>query len=139
MRGYTAYAQYRPQDPCGAWIGTIATNYCIDLLRRHRRLALVFDERSDDAMEPVDPGASGVGTLISEYRAKTISRAVDALPEKYRLPIVLAYFSGASYDEIAVTLGITTNHVGILLLRGRAHLRRDLIDFDEGRSHELSD
>ncbi|MEZ5552282.1 MAG: RNA polymerase sigma factor [Pseudomonadales bacterium] len=131
MRGYRAYAKYRPEDPFGPWISAIATNYCVDQLRRHRRLATVFADTAEDAGEPVDPQPDGVGTLISAHKAETINRAVDELPEKYRLPIVLAYYNGASYDEIAETLGITSNHVGILLLRGRQRLRRDLTDFDE--------
>lgn len=154
MRGYRAYAQYRPEEPFGAWIGAIASNYCVDQLRRHRRLATVFAETPEDAATMAETGAdvatdgtesavntaattaasadqNGVGALISAHRAETINRAVDALPEKYRLPIVLAYYRGASYDEIAETLGITPNHVGILLLRGRQRLRRDLTEFDE--------
>lgn len=131
MRGYRAYSTYRPEDPFGPWIGAIATNYCVDQLRRQRRLAAVFAETAEDAAEAVDPQAEGVSTLIAAHRAENINRAVDELPEKYRLPIVLAYYSGASYEEIAETLGITSNHVGILLLRGRQRLRRDLTDFDE--------
>lgn len=150
MRGYRAYAQYRPEEPFGAWIGAIASNYCVDQLRRHRRFATVFAETAEDAAAMAETGAgvatdgtesavnttanagqNGVDALISAYRADTINRAVDGLPEKYRLPIVLAYYRGASYDEIAETLGITPNHVGILLLRGRQRLRRDLTEFDE--------
>jgi RNA polymerase sigma factor (sigma-70 family) len=52
--------------------------------------------------------------------------AIDALPDSYRLPVVLAYFEEASYDEIAARLGITRNHVGVLLLRARRALRRAL-------------
>ena len=52
------------------------------------------------------------------------TRAVEALPEQYRLPIVLAYYAEASYDEIAQSLGVTRNHVGMLLLRGKRQLRQ---------------
>ena len=57
-----------------------------------------------------------------------ITRAVEALPDQYRLPIVLAYYAEASYQEIADTLGITVNHVGVLLLRGKKHLRDSLAE-----------
>ena len=43
---------------------------------------------------------------------------------------MLAYYADASYDEIAGALGVTPNHVGVLLLRGRQHLRRSLADGD---------
>ncbi|MDZ7670336.1 MAG: sigma factor-like helix-turn-helix DNA-binding protein [Gammaproteobacteria bacterium] len=38
----------------------------------------------------------------------------DALPEKYRLPILLAYYADVSYDDIAASLSVSRNHVGVL-------------------------
>jgi RNA polymerase sigma factor (sigma-70 family) len=72
-----------------------------------------------------------VASLISAHEADAITAAVEALPEQYRLPIVLAYYADASYDEIANTLGITPNHVGVLLLRGKRRLRQDLARLTE--------
>jgi RNA polymerase sigma-70 factor (ECF subfamily) len=46
---------------------------------------------------------------------------------KYRIPLLLAYFSQLSYDEIAEQLKISRNHVGVLLLRAKQQLRLDLI------------
>ena len=131
MRGYRAFGRYKARDPFGPWIGTIATNYCIDVLRRRQRLKDVFAEVSDDVADPPDPSEDGLGTLISSHDAQAITQAVEALPEGYRLPIVLAYYSDASYDEIAKTLGVTANHVGVLLLRGKQRLRRDLAERHE--------
>ena len=131
MRGYRTFENYRSAEPFGPWIGTIATNYCIDLLRRHRRMAGIFAEDSADAPEPAESVENGVGALISAHEATVIARAVEALPEKYRLPIVLAYYADASHDEIGRALDITANHVGVLLLRGRQRLRRELTRMDE--------
>jgi RNA polymerase sigma-70 factor (ECF subfamily) len=134
MRGFRARAQYRESEPYGAWIGTIATNYCIDVLRRQRRLAGLFSDLADAEQEGhpglTDPRCNGVEALISAHEAGAISQAVEALPERYRLPIVLAYYADASYEEIANALEITPNHVGVLLLRGRQQLRRDLTGRD---------
>ena len=57
--------------------------------------------------------------------------AIAALPEKYRLPIVPSYYNEASYNEIAEALGISRNHVGVLLLRGRQALRKTLAPSEE--------
>lgn len=124
MRAYRAFGRYRTRDPFGPWIRAIASNYCLDVLRSRQRFAQTFTE--SDAPEPADPASNGAETLISAHEADAIARAVDALPDRYRLPIVLAYYADASYDEIADTLGITRNHAGVLLLRGKEQLRRRL-------------
>lgn len=129
MRAYRAFGSYKARDPFGPWIGAIARNYCIDVLRQRKRLGDVFaDTAADEAAlaDPADPLENGVGALISAYEAEAINRAVEALPEKYRLPVVLAYYADASYQEIAETLGTTANHVGVLLLRGKERLRQAL-------------
>jgi DNA-directed RNA polymerase specialized sigma24 family protein len=50
------------------------------------------------------------------------------LPERYRVPLALAYYADADYDEIATTLGITRTHVGVLLCRAKQMLRQSLAD-----------
>ena len=125
MRGYRSFGRYRSQDPFGPWINTIASNYCIDVLRGNRRVRDLFDTEAepDETESVLDNGAAA---LIREADSEAVNQAVEALPEQYRLPIVLAYYSDASYDEIADTLGITRNHVGVLLLRGKKKLRQQL-------------
>ena len=125
MRGYRSFGRYRSQDPFGPWINTIASNYCIDVLRGNRRVRDLFsaDFEPEEAESTED---NGTAPLIRQQDAEAVSQAVEALPEQYRLPIVLAYYSDASYDEIAETLGVTRNHVGVLLLRGRKRLREQL-------------
>ena len=123
MRGYRSIGRYRPRDPFGPWIGAIASNYCVDVIRGRKRAAEIFEAEPADAPDPKD---NGIGPLIHAEDADAVNRAVEALPDQYRLPIVLAYYSDASYDEIAETLGITRNHVGVLLLRGKKMLRGQL-------------
>jgi RNA polymerase sigma-70 factor (ECF subfamily) len=125
MRGYRSFGRYRPEDPFGPWIGAIASNYCIDVLRGKRRSNDIFREDVETA-DAADPLENGAGPLIQAEDEDAVNPAVEALPEQYRLPIVLAYYSESSYDEIAETLGITRNHVGVLLLRGKKKLREQL-------------
>jgi len=131
MRGYRAIRRYRRDQPFGPWIAAIATNYCIDLLRRRLRWGRMFSDEPSASEELPDPAEHGAATLIEAHDANVVSRAVDALPEKFRMPLVLAYYADASYDEIATTLGITRNHVGVLLLRAKQRLRRDLTELNE--------
>ena len=125
MRGYRNFGRYRASDPFAPWIGAIARNYCLDVLRKRNRLAGAVGETVEES-SLADPEEAGPAILISEYRAQAINEAVEALPEKYRLPIVLAYYADASYEEIAHALDITSSHVGVLLLRGKRQLRETM-------------
>ena len=133
MRGYRSFGRYRSQDPFGPWINAIATNYCIDVLRGNKRVRDLFNAEAEPE-ESASPLDNGSAPLIRSEDADAVNRAVEALPEQYRLPIVLAYYSDASYDEIADALGITRNHVGVLLLRGRKKLRAQLADLETDRT-----
>ncbi len=126
-RGYRNFRKYRADDPFEHWIGAIARNHCIDLLRQRRRLESLFQANTEEA-EAEDPAQEGVGMLISAHTAQAVTAAVDGLTDQYRLPLVLAYYADASYEDIAQTLGISRNHVGVLLLRGKKQLRRALAE-----------
>ena len=68
------------------------------------------------------------GTIISEERAQAVNAAVARLPERYRVPLALAYYADADYAEIAAALGITRTHVGVLLCRGKQLLRQSFAE-----------
>jgi RNA polymerase sigma factor (sigma-70 family) len=57
--------------------------------------------------------------------------ALTRLPERYRVSLALRYYGDMSYDEIASQLGLTRNHVAILIFRGKQALRGLLADLDE--------
>ncbi|MGB7215051.1 MAG: sigma-70 family RNA polymerase sigma factor, partial [Gammaproteobacteria bacterium] len=75
-----------------------------------------------------------------QERVGEVGEALAALPEKYRIPLVLAYYQEAGYDEIAAALGITRNHVGVLILRAKQALRRRLAEtgHDASRNSRLA-
>jgi RNA polymerase sigma-70 factor (ECF subfamily) len=51
--------------------------------------------------------------------AKTVQRAVSALPPKFRLPILLRYFEDYSYEEMSITLNCSMGTVASRLSRGQ--------------------
>ncbi|MEM1436435.1 MAG: sigma-70 family RNA polymerase sigma factor [Pseudomonadota bacterium] len=126
-RGLKAFSRFRSADAFAPWINTIARNFCIDRIRERQRTAAVFtaDESAEpDALE--DPADCPAGQLISAHSAAAVTTAVQQLPDRYRVPLVLAYYSDASYAEIAEQLEIAPGHVGVLLLRARQRLRQAL-------------
>lgn len=126
MRAYRALHQYDPGQPFAAWVLGIASHHCIDLMRRRSRERDLFGDESAETGDLPADGPGVIEQLLEAERGEAVRAAVAALPDRYRLPVVLAYYNEWSYDRIATELGITRNHVGVLLLRGRQLMRAAL-------------
>jgi RNA polymerase sigma-70 factor (ECF subfamily) len=126
LRAYRARASYDPSRPFEGWILTIASNHCVDIVRRRRKEASLFGSEGDERVAAEADDSDVLGDLLSDERAAEIKAAIAALPERYRLPLVLAYYRDASYDEVAAALGITRTHAGALICRAKQALRRTL-------------
>ena len=126
LRARGALDGFQPERPFAPWLLGIASHYCIDVLRRRRTEARLFDPREIDADQCMDPGPSPLRRLAgAEQRAELLS-AIESLPEKYRLPLVLRYWSELDYAAIGEVLGATREQVGTLLFRAKRQLRERL-------------
>lgn len=114
--------QYDAQRPFGAWLYKVAANHCWDLLRR-RKIRQDLETEGVETMPLEHPDPSQLDQLISERSGAEVRKALDRLPQRARMALVLRYFSEMSYDEIADTLGVRRAFVGVLLLRARHQLR----------------
>ena len=118
-------SQYDSTRPFSAWLYTVAANHCWDLLRRRKsRQDLESGEIEDMPLEHPDPGQ--LEQLIEQRTNQEVRRALDKLPARSRMALVLRYYSDMTYDEIAETLGVRRTFVGVVLLRAR-HQRRDAL------------
>lgn len=131
MRAYKAFDRYDPRQPFAGWILTIASNFCIDVVRRRKNEPALFGDEPAERLAAEGNDSGTLGVLETEERAREVNAAIAALPERYRLPLVLAYFRDATYDEIAAELGITRTHVGVLICRGKQALRHTLTSHDQ--------
>jgi RNA polymerase sigma-70 factor (ECF subfamily) len=106
----------------------VAGNQCIDALRRRQRGRRAIAEVEDGAVivEAVSPEPSPLSAVIGEEERAQVRDTIARLPENYRLPLVLRYYSELSYDEIGLQLGLQRNHVAALIFRGKQELRRTL-------------
>jgi RNA polymerase sigma-70 factor (ECF subfamily) len=128
VRAYRGFAAYDARQPFGPWIMRIARNLCLDILRRRRTERGIFGSEAEEAAAAELEDADGLRSLLTAERASAVQSAVAKLPERYRVPLTLAYFADESYDEIAATLGITRTHVGVLLCRAKQSLRKSLTE-----------
>lgn len=119
-----ALKTYDRSAPFEKWLFAVATRHCIDLLRRRRTEGTIFTVTETDQLAANEPSALS-GLIESEQRDR-IRGAILRLPVRYRVPLVLRYYEGASYQEIGERLGLDRNHVGTLLFRAKRELRRIL-------------
>src|SRR5438876_12086857 len=117
---------YDGSIPFPRWLLRVAGNQCIDALRRRQRGRQVIVEVEDaTVIEAPSSERSPLGAVISTEEAQ-VRDAIARLPENYRLPLVLRYYSELSYDEIAQQLDLGRNYVAALIFRAKQELRRKL-------------
>ena len=126
LRAERRYSTYDPSRPLSSWLAGIASHYGIDCLRRRRTERLIFDADTMDDFQAVSPGLSPLGQLLNAERGAAVRDALAKLPDRYRVPLILAYYSELGYDEIAAVLGTGRNTVGTLIFRGKQQLRQHL-------------
>jgi len=115
---------YDGSTPFPRWLLRVAGNQCIDFLRRHRRERQVIVEVEDRAaIEATSSEPSPLSSAIRTAEREQVQAAIARLPENYRVPLVLRFYSELSYDEIAQQLGLQKNHVATLLFRAKQELR----------------
>ena len=119
---------YDGSIPFVRWLLRLASNQCIDVLRRRARGRKVIAEPEEGAavIDAASSELSPLGTLISKEERAKVRDTVARLPENYRVPLVLRYYSELSYDEIAHELGVEKNYIATLIFRAKKELRRRL-------------
>ncbi|HUY13983.1 MAG TPA: sigma-70 family RNA polymerase sigma factor [Terriglobia bacterium] len=135
LKAQKAMDSYRSEMPFPTWLYSIASHYCVDLLRRRGLESRIFSTAEPVEWEHPSQGPSPLGEVLSAERRETVKRAVAALPQRYRIPLALRYYSDLTYDQIAETIDIPRSNVATLIFRGKKELRRILARAgEEGQS-----
>ena len=99
----------------------IAVARAIDAIRRRVRERGRTSIVDVDATASIDDDAAEASELLEDLRA-----ALAELPEQQATAFVLTQIEGESHGDAAIALGVTANHVGVLVHRARATLRERL-------------
>ncbi len=134
-RVYLHRAKFKTGRKFSTWLYAIATNLARDRLRwlsRHRHVSLEGRPDNEEAglqnVLPADtPGPRD--RLESEERVAAVRRALAALPEDLRVPLVLAEYEEQSHAEIAEVLDCSAKAVEMRIYRARQQLRASLAAF----------
>lgn len=126
LRAHARRGDFDASRSFSSWILTIASHYCVDMLRRRSTEARLFGTEEYERVAAATDLPNPLGILLAQERQQELRDAVLALPPKYRIPLVLSVYREQSYEEIGATLGVPRSHVAILIFRARQQLRRAL-------------
>jgi len=129
--------RYKPQSRLSTWMFTIATNLCLNELRRpeQKRRVDIWDTRRDpdehrEGPQLADPDAvTPEAGAASRELARRLETAVDELPAKQRAALLLSRVDGLAYRDVAEALGCSEGAVKALLFRATQSLKKTLREY----------
>jgi RNA polymerase sigma factor (sigma-70 family) len=116
LRACISWDSLRDRDHLGVWLHHVATNLCVDLIRRRRRLSwwpLTRRNRNgghgeavsdDDPFSRLPPDGGGIPEIAEREH---IQRVLAVMPEEYALVLVLSVIQGIPYQEISTIVGLS--------------------------------
>lgn len=133
VKAWQGLPSFQGESSFATWIYRLATNVCIDYLRKQKRRRQVESEVSlDDEelswTEPADWSQDPHRQLERSEQGRALARGLEALPEQQRQILVLRELSGLSYQEIAGKLDLDLGTVKSRIARARMALRKILAE-----------
>jgi RNA polymerase sigma-70 factor (ECF subfamily) len=138
LRAYSHLDRYDGDRSFRTWVLSIASNHCIDRLRKRRLTWLSIDEGlpahpalNSDIEEPED-------AVINSERSAAIQTMLAELSPEYRAAVVLRYWYDMPYTEIAEVLNTTESAIKSRLFRARQVLAEKMASPKSGASLRLA-
>ncbi len=131
LRVFHNLDRYDENQKFSTWIYRIATNLCIDRLRKRKNVYSLDAESSDHegldgySMLPSDDRTPESELMLSETQ-RVIHEAMETLPPKYKSVMVLRYLQDLSLQEISDVLNMPVTTVKTRVHRGREFMRKKL-------------
>jgi RNA polymerase sigma-70 factor (ECF subfamily) len=130
LKAFENFDQLRTSPSAGGWLKTVARNLSLNHIYRYRRRWRMFSEMRREDSEEDEPEIEFalpddvLAGVEAGVRHGLVEEALQRLPERQRLPLVLYHFEELSYDEIAEQLGVSLAKVKTDIFRARAALAK---------------
>jgi RNA polymerase sigma-70 factor (ECF subfamily) len=116
--------KYQPDFAFSTWLFRVATNNCIDFIRKKKLNTMSLNGMVDDEGDerPLQIKADVLNpeeTSIKKQQTQELKTIVEGLPVRYRNLITLRYFDELSYEEIAQQLSLPLGTVKAQLFRAK--------------------
>lgn len=131
LRAFRSWEQFEAGTNCRAWLMTILRNTFINEYRRRKSRGeqVEFEEVAERPPTPALFEADPKGTVLERVLEREVVRAIETLPDDFRVPVVLADIEGLSYGEVAELMGIPVGTVKSRLFRARRRLQELLYGY----------
>ena len=136
LKAYEALPSFRGHATFSTWLYRIASNHCLDLLRKRQRErteswdALI--EESGEEAQPLLSAPQDPKTTLAN--TELVQRALAQLSPEYRLILTLREIEGLSYQELTEALHCSLDAVKARLRRARLELLEHLRHFLDARN-----
>jgi len=137
IKAFNSLPAFRFEASFKTWLYRIASNSCLDYMRRRNRDSARRIERPPeetlDPLELVPAGGPGPEeSVLKRESREAVKKALERLPDLYRLPLVMLHYQGLSYQEIATAMAIPEKTVATRLYRAKKMLKNCLTGGDNG-------
>ncbi|HUP70507.1 MAG TPA: sigma-70 family RNA polymerase sigma factor [Acidimicrobiales bacterium] len=142
LKAYRSFASFQQGTNLKAWLYRILTNTFINSYRAKKRrpeqtdvddVEELFLYRRLGGLEAAAAGRSAEDEVLESFTESEVKEALEALPDQFRMAVLLADVEGFSYKEIATILDVPIGTVMSRLHRGRRALQKALFDFGMNR------
>lgn len=133
IKAFSALKSFHAEYAFSTWLFKIASNNCIDFLRKKRIQTLSIDKPTESndgtvSKDYPDPVVNPEIQLIESEKRSIIDLAIENLSSKYQIAITMRHKEEKSYEEIAEALDIPLGTVKARIFRAREKLKKYLKD-----------
>ncbi len=135
VKAYRFWDKFEPGSNCRAWLFKIMTNIFINNYRSKSRtpVSVNVDDIDDNflygQLANLGPEENPEQALFAKIFDDDVKKAIEELPDDFRLVVVLSFLEGFSYQEIAEIADLQLGTVKSRLHRGRKLLQKQLYDY----------
>ncbi len=137
-KAFKRLSQYTPNYAFSTWLFKIASNNCIDFIRKKKMTTFSIDrtfENDEGGEMSMDIKAEGLNpeeNMVKKQKVKHMRDVVEKLKPRYRILLEMRYFEELSYEEIAAKLDLPLGTVKAQLFRAREFLA-NILKNSEGK------